>query len=165
MRAKTIWLFGYCCSGKTTIAARVKELKSEVVHLDGDNVRSTICKDFGFSMIDRTNNIVRIAELCQLLNAQGVSVVASFVTPIHGQRVVLSDIIKNCELVYVKCPIEVCIERDVKGHYAKAIAGIIPNFTGISSNFDIPAEHSGMSVDSACRSIDDCVAEVMNLLS
>jgi adenylylsulfate kinase len=124
MHPKTIWLFGLPCSGKTTIAKQlIKGVKS--IHLDGDIVRATLCSDLGFSPEDRMINIRRIAQVCQILNEQGITCTCSFVTPLESHREALRGIIDNLQLVYVNCPLDDCIERDVKGMYKKAKTGEI----------------------------------------
>ena len=142
-KARTIWLYGIPCSGKTSLAKILKDNMNEhypTVHLDGDELRQNICKEFGFSLLDRTNNIIRVADICNLLNAQGITTVCSFVTPLRGHRALLSDYIDDIELVYVDCPQKVCMERDVKGHYAKSKSGELKGFTGIDSHFDYPTK-------------------------
>jgi adenylylsulfate kinase len=157
-KAKTIWLFGLPCSGKTTIAKKLTSNMNEhypTIHLDGDVVRKTICKEFGFSAIDRTNNLIRVADMCEILNDQGVSTVCSFVTPLKGQRELLKAYIKFIEMIYIDCPLGVCAERDVKGMYAKAKTGEIKNFTGISAPFDFPTRVK--RVLSNYLTVDECV--------
>jgi adenylylsulfate kinase len=137
IKGRTIWFMGLPCSGKTTLAKRLQE-EGDYIHLDGDVLRDGLCSDLRFSPEDRIENLRRAAEVAELLNQQGQNVVASFITPSKDAQVMIQTILSNFLIVYIKCPVEVCIERDVKGMYAKAISGDIPNFTGISAPFDVP---------------------------
>ena len=138
----TLWLTGLPCSGKTAIANQVaKELKKrglKVERLDGDIVRKSLTKDLGFSKEDRFKNIERVTFVAKLLTRNGVIVIASFVSPYNEIRAMSRREIGDFVLTYVKCPLDICIERDNKGLYKKAIAGEIKNFTGISHPFEEP---------------------------
>lgn len=138
----TLWLTGLPCSGKTAIANQVaKELKKrglKVERLDGDIVRKSLTKDLGFSKEDRFKNIERVTFVAKLLSRNGVIVIASFVSPYNEIREMSRREIGDFVLTYVKCSLDVCIERDNKGLYKKAIAGEIKNFTGISDPFEEP---------------------------
>ncbi len=138
----TLWFTGLPCSGKTVIANEVAEdLKSrgmKVERLDGDIVRKSLTKDLGFTEEDRNMNIERVTFVAKLLTRNGVAVLASFVSPYNKIRAYSRNEIGDYILIYVKCPIVVCEQRDVKGMYAKARAGIIKNFTGIDHPFEEP---------------------------
>jgi adenylylsulfate kinase len=134
---RTVWFVGLPCSGKTTLAKRL-QAEGDYIHLDGDVLRDGLCSDLRFSAEDRLENLRRAAEVAELLNQQGRNVVASFITPSKDAQVMVQTILSNFITVYVKCPVEVCIERDVKGMYALAIEDKLPNFTGISAPFDEP---------------------------
>jgi adenylylsulfate kinase len=140
----TIWLTGLPCSGKTTISHILKKeislFEQKVIHLDGDIVRCGLCADLGFTQDDRVENIRRIAHLCELLNKEDIVIIASFISPDSKMRDYLKKTITNLKTVFVDCPLEECIERDVKGMYAKAMKGEIPDFTGISSPFNPPSD-------------------------
>ena len=138
------WLTGLSGSGKSTIATAVERQLFEagqfVVLLDGDNVRTGLCGDLGFSLEDRRENIRRIAEAAKLFVATGARVLCSFVSPTREIRAMARDIIggEDFHEVFVNTPLEICESRDVKGLYAKARAGQIKNFTGIDSPYEAP---------------------------
>ncbi len=142
MRGFTLWFTGLPCSGKTTIAEVVeKELRDRglnVESLDGDEVRQHLSKDLGFSKEDRDTHIRRMGFIAKLLSRNGVATLGAFVSPYREVRDHLRSEIENFVEVFVKCPVEVCIERDVKGMYKKALAGEIQNFTGVSDPYEDP---------------------------
>lgn len=139
-----IWMTGLSGSGKTTLAIGLEKLLYEKGHLvevmDGDNARSGINRNLGFSAEDRKENIRRIAEISKLFVNCGIITINSFVSPTDDLRNMAKEIIgdKDFFLVYVNSPLEVCEKRDPKGLYAKARKGEIKNFTGISAPFDTP---------------------------
>jgi adenylyl-sulfate kinase len=138
----TLWFTGLACSGKTVLADAIAEgLKRrgmKVERLDGDIVRKSLTSDLGFTKEDRTENIHRVTFVAKLLTRNNVAVLASFISPYNEIRAYSRKEIGDYILVYVKCPLEVCEERDVKGMYAKARAGEIKNFTGIDHPFEEP---------------------------
>ena len=140
----TLWFTGLACSGKTVLANAVAEdLKKKgmkVERLDGDIVRKSLTRDLGFSDEDRRMNIERVTFVAKLLTRNGVAVLASFISPFNDIRAYSRDEIGNYILVYVKCSLEECEKRDVKGMYAKARTGEIKKFTGIDSPFEEPNE-------------------------
>ena len=144
-RAKVFWLYGLSGSGKTTLAAaferRLHEKGLFSVVLDGDNVRSGLNKDLGFSDEDRSENIRRIAEAAKLFVENGVLTIVSFITPRERFRRMAREIVGENDFleVYAKASYETCEKRDVKGLYAKANAGKIRDFTGQQSNFEEPS--------------------------
>ena len=138
-----IWLTGLPCSGKTTISrALEKKLKSqgkEVVVLDGDELRKTISKDLGFSEEDRKKHNERVIKLAKELNDKGKFVILALVSPIRKVREEARRTIGESFIeVYLSCPLAICIKRDVKGHYRKALNGEIKNFTGIGQKYEEP---------------------------
>ena len=147
-RGLVIWLFGLSGSGKSTIAQGLeKKLHSDGVLtqlLDGDNIRTGLNRNLGFSDEDRVENIRRIAEVAKLQTQIGVVTIASFITPTQALRANAREIIGTDDLisVYVQCSFETCEARDVKGLYAKAKAGKVPQFTGRDSTFEPPALES-----------------------
>jgi len=159
-----LWLTGLPCSGKTTLAKRLKEVLDKrglrVVHLDGDDLRNKLNADLGFSSQDRKENLRRAAHICNLFRDSGTFVIASFVSPKEEYRLMVKDIIGHFKLVYVKCSPQVCKERDVKGMYAKARKGEIVEFTGESSLFEEPA-HADIIVDTEHHSIEECVHNLL----
>ena len=145
-RGFTVWLTGLSGAGKTTVAQSiVNELKASDVNielLDGDEVRTNLSKGLGFSKEDRDTNIRRIGYVSRLLSRNGVGVIASAISPYREVRdevrqSITSDGSEFIE-VYVQCPIEVLVERDVKGLYKKALAGEIKEFTGVSDPYEEP---------------------------
>ena len=140
----TLWFTGLACSGKTVLANAVaEELKKKgmkVERLDGDIVRKGLTRDLGFSDEDRRMNIERVTFVAKLLTRNGVAVLASFISPFNDIRAYSREEIGEYILVYVKCSLEECERRDVKGMYAKARTGEIKEFTGIDSPFEEPDE-------------------------
>ena len=138
----TVWFTGLPCSGKTTLsqllASCLRSLKYQVEVLDGDEVRRHLSQGLGFSRHDRDLNISRIGYVCHLLSRNGVIAIAAAVSPYREAREAVRKRIDRFVEVYVKCPLEVCIARDVKGMYGKALADKIPKFTGVSDPYEEP---------------------------
>jgi len=138
----TLWFTGMSGAGKSTISrlleARLRALGAKVEVLDGDVVRTHLSKGLGFSKEDRDENIRRIGFVCELLSRNGVIAVASAISPYRAVREEVRSRIETFVEVYVECPVEVLAERDVKGLYKKALAGEIPQFTGISDPYEPP---------------------------
>lgn len=138
----TVWFTGLPCSGKSAVADRVAEILRahhlKVERLDGDVVRQSLCRDLGFSREDRNENIRRVTFVAKLLTRNGVAVLTSFISPYREMREQARREIGDFIEVYVKCPLEVCMQRDVKGMYQKAIRGEIKEFTGISDPYEEP---------------------------
>ncbi len=138
----TLWFTGLSGSGKTTLARMVeKELRArgmKVEVLDGDVVRQNLSQGLGFSKEDRDTNIRRIGFVCQLLTRNGVVAIAAAISPYREVREENRRRIGRFVEVYVEAPLEVLVERDVKGLYKKALAGEIPNFTGVSDPYEPP---------------------------
>jgi len=138
----TLWFTGLPCSGKSVLADAIakdlKEMGMKVERLDGDIVRKSLTRDLGFTEEDRNKNIERVTFVAKLLTRNGVAVLASFVSPYNKIRAYSRKEIGEYILVYVKCHVEICEERDVKGMYAKARAGEIKDFTGIDHPFEEP---------------------------
>ena len=149
---KCLWFTGLSGSGKSTIANLVeKRLLAEGKHtylLDGDNVRHGLNRDLGFSDADRVENIRRVAEVAKLMVDAGLIVIVSFISPFRDERRMARELFADGEFieVFVDTPLEECERRDVKGLYAKARAGQIPNFTGIDSPYERP-EHAEIVLD------------------
>ncbi|MCR4396372.1 MAG: adenylyl-sulfate kinase [Candidatus Saccharicenans sp.] len=141
-RGFTLWFTGLPCSGKSAVADRVAEIlrshNLKVERLDGDVVRKSLCRDLGFSKKDRDENIRRVAFVAKLLTRNGVAVLTSFISPYREIRDEARREIGEFIEVYVKCPLEVCMSRDTKGMYQKAIRGEIKEFTGISDPYEEP---------------------------
>ena len=168
-RGLMIWFTGLSGSGKSTIAiALERELQKRGLLcriLDGDNIRSGINNNLGFSPEDRVENIRRIAEVGRLFVDTGVITLAAFISPNNDIREMAADIIGKEDFmeVYVCTPIEECERRDVKGLYAKARRGEIKNFTGISAPFEVP-EHPALSLDTSVLSVEECVVRLLELV-
>lgn len=160
----TIWLTGLPCSGKTTIAFEIEKYFKKrgfpVQRLDGDVVRETLSKDLGFSKEDRDKNIERISYVAQMLVNNGVNVVVAFVSPYRKMRDFARGICPNFCEVYVKCNVEECMKRDVKGMYKKALNGEIKDFTGVQDPYEEP-EYPDVVVDTREHSLEDCVKQVI----
>ena len=165
-----IWFTGLSGSGKSTLAIALEgELYKQGILcriLDGDNIRSGINNNLGFSEADRTENIRRIAEVSKLFVDCGIVTIAAFISPTHAIRRMASEIIGEDDFleVYVSTPIEDCERRDVKGLYAKARRGEIKEFTGISSPFEAP-EHPFISIDTSRQSLADSVKVLLEAVS
>ena len=144
-RPLVIWFTGLSGSGKTTLASHLQAslLKKgfKTYLLDGDVLRTGLNVDLGFSAPDRTENIRRAAEVARLFSQAGFIVLATFISPFEKDRIKAKEIIGSDFLeVFVECPIEICEKRDPKGLYKKARAGMIKDFTGISSPYEHPTK-------------------------
>lgn len=165
-----IWLTGLSGSGKSTIANELElalenmGIKSYV--LDGDNIRAGLNKDLGFSDDDRKENMRRIAETAKLFADSGTVTIAAFISPFRAERAECRDIIGADNFVecHVDTSLEICESRDVKGLYAKARAGIIPNFTGIDSPYEEPTKPD-MVLEAGLFTISDCVDKILTQLN
>lgn len=164
-----LWYTGLSGSGKSTIANAVElklfELGCHTYLLDGDNVRMGLNKGLTFSDEDRIENIRRISEVAKLFVDAGLIVSTSFISPFAIDRAQARSIMAKDEFieVFIDTPIEVCESRDPKGLYKKARAGEIPNFTGISSAFDVPTSPE-VHVKTAQQSIDQSVEQIIQYL-
>lgn len=168
-RSVMVWFTGLSGSGKSTIAiALERELHKRGLLcriLDGDNIRSGINNNLGFSAEDRVENIRRIAEVSKLFIDTGVITIAAFISPNNELREMASTIIgkDNFLEIYVNTPIEECERRDVKGLYAKARKGEIKDFTGVSAPFEAP-EHPALSLDTSVLSLEESVNKLLELI-
>jgi adenylyl-sulfate kinase len=138
----TLWFTGLSGSGKTTIAKLVAqellERNLKIERLDGDIVRQSLTRDLGFSKEDRDRNIERVTFVAKLLTRNGVAVLCSFISPYRERRAKSRQEISEFIEVFVECPLEECARRDAKGLYARAFAGEIENFTGVSDPYEEP---------------------------
>ena len=164
-----VWFTGLSGSGKSTIAiALERELHQRGLLcriLDGDNIRSGINNNLGFSEADRVENIRRIAEVSKLFVDTGIITIAAFISPSNDIREMAADIIGRDDFVevYVSTPIDECERRDVKGLYAKARRGEIKNFTGISAPFEAP-EHPALTLDTSVLTLEESVHKLLELI-
>ncbi len=162
-----IWLTGLPASGKSTVAKRLvevfRDMGRKVEMLDGDSVRPWLSPEAGFTREDRTRHLRRVAYVSHLLARNGVIVVASFVSPYRDVRRMARDLIKDFIEVYVRCPLKVCIERDPKGLYKRALAGEIKHMTGIDDPYEEP-ENPEVVVDTSRMSPEECVKTILQRL-
>jgi len=162
-----LWFTGLSGSGKTTLAKLIEqELKRRgvrVERLDGDVVRQSLPADLGFSKEDRDKNLQRVTFVAKLLSRNGVGVLASFISPYRTTRDWVSNEVTNFIEVFVECPVEACIQRDVKGLYAKAVAGEIPEFTGVSDPYEPPLSPN-ITVHTADESIEESCRKILDYL-
>lgn len=168
-KAKVIWMTGLSGSGKTTIAKNIEiQLNSRgylTQVLDGDNVRTGINNNLGFSDEDRVENIRRISEVSKLFLNCGIICINAFISPTKKIRYMAKDIIGEGDFieVYVNAPLEVCENRDLKGLYKKARAGKIKDFTGIDAPFDVP-EKPDIEINTAELSIEDSIKKCLEVI-
>ena len=166
-RGIMIWMTELSGSGKSTLAiALERELQRRGILcriLDGDNIRSGINNNLGFSPADRRENIRRIAEVARLFVDTGIVTIAAFISPSEELRRMAAGIVGEADFfeIYVNTPLSVCEQRDVKGLYAKARRGEIREFTGISAPFEAPAAPA-MTVDTSAMPLADSVNEILN---
>ena len=168
-RSAILWFTGLSGAGKSTLANAVNTALFErglsVYVLDGDNVRHGLCKDLGFSDSDREENIRRIGEVAKLFLDAGVIVLTAFVSPFRADRDKARGLVIAGDFIEIHCAadLSVCEERDTKGLYAKARAGTIKEFTGISSPYEAP-EHPELSINTGDVSLESCVDQVIHYL-
>ncbi len=169
-RGVMLWFTGLSGSGKSTVAVALeRELhrRGRLCRiLDGDNIRSGINANLGFSEADRKENIRRIAEVSKLFVDTGIITIAAFISPTEEMRQMAAEIIGRNDFkeIYISTPLEECERRDVKGLYAKARLGEIKNFTGISAPFEAPM-NPDLSIDTSAVSLEESVRMLLALLS
>ena len=165
-----LWFTGLSGSGKSTVAiALERELQKRGLLcriLDGDNIRTGINANLGFSADDRRENIRRVAEVAKLFVDTGIITIAAFVSPTEELRNLAQHIIGKDDFkeIFISTPIEECERRDVKGLYARARRGEVKNFTGISAPFEVP-QHPALSLDTSKLSLEESVAQLLQLLN
>jgi adenylyl-sulfate kinase len=163
----TLWFTGLPCAGKTTLAAEVglelKQRGCRVEVLDADALRTTVCRGLGFDRKDRDENVARIGWICSMLSRHGVVSVAAVVSPYADAREQLRKTIPGFVEIYVKTPLSLCIERDVKGMYAKAMAGKLSHFTGIDDPYEEPM-HPDIVIETERSSVSECVRSIIEWL-
>lgn len=163
-----IWFTGLSGAGKSTIAScleeRLNNLGKLTYMLDGDNLRHGLNKDLNFTIEDRKENIRRVSEVAKLFLDAGIITLASFISPLRDDRSFARKIIGNNFIeVYVKCPINLCKERDPKGLYKKAEKGLIKNFTGIDSVYEEPINEE-ILIDTSNKTLDEEIDMIINFL-
>jgi adenylylsulfate kinase len=163
----TVWFTGIPCCGKTTIADQVaivlKKKDYTVERLDGDIVRLGLTSNLGFSKKDRDENIRRVTFVAKKLTRNNVIVLATFVSPYREQRRNARKEIERFVEVYVRCPVEICMKRDVKGMYRKALEGKIKHFTGVDDPYEKP-EHPELIINTDTESIEESVKKVLHTI-
>lgn len=168
-RSKALWFTGLSGSGKSTIAIATEHILIErgflAQVLDGDNIRSGINNNLGFTEVDRQENIRRIAEVTRLFVQAGVITLNCFISPTQAMRKMAQDIIGPDDFieVYVNTPLEVCEARDVKGLYAKARSGEIKNFTGIDAPYE-PPQNPQLEIQTEGKTVAECASTVVEYL-
>lgn len=169
-RGQVLWLTGLSGAGKSTLAyaleARLYQLGRRCVVLDGDNLRSGLCTDLGFTPEARHENLRRAAEVAKLFAESGLICIAAFISPTNLDRAMVREIIGPDDFseVYLDCSLQVCEARDVKGLYRRARAGEISDFTGITSPYE-PPKQPALTLLTANLSIEECVAQLVACLS
>jgi len=165
-----IWMTGLSGSGKSTIANLVEKrlfaMGRATYVLDGDNVRHGLNRDLGFTDADRVENIRRVGEVARLFVDAGMMVIVSFISPFRSERRMARDLLEDGEFleIHIDAPVEVCAERDPKGLYARAKAGEIANFTGISSPYE-PPKSPDLHIDTTGHSPQEAAEKVVQLLT
>ncbi len=166
-RGATIWLTGLSGAGKSTIAqelyGHLKGLGKRVEILDGDVIRTNLSKGLGFSKEDRDTNIRRIGFVSKLLTRNGVTVIVAAISPYREVRDEVRSEIGEFVEVFVGCPLDELVKRDVKGLYAKAIAGEIPNFTGVSDPYEEPLDPE-VFLNTENESVEESSSKVLSKL-
>lgn len=164
-----LWFTGLSGSGKSTLAHAVEEKLHQcgcrTFVLDGDNVRHGLCRDLGFEVSDRRENIRRVGETAKLFIEAGIITLTAFISPFLEDRNRVRSIFQNGNFleVYCKCPLEVCEQRDVKGLYQRARDGKVKQFTGISSPYE-PPKNPELIVETDKLTLEESVIQVMGLL-
>lgn len=166
----TVWFTGLPCSGKSTVAelvaADLRQRGRFVEMLDGDEIRTHLSADLGFSKEDRDKHIRRIGWLCKILSRNGVVAVASFVSPYREIRDLNRKEVGRFVEIFVDCPVEVCAQRDVKGMYERAMKGEIANFTGVSDPYEEPlnpevvAHSDRETAEESAAKVIQCIEEL-----
>lgn len=166
----TVWLTGLSGAGKSTLAYELEKMLLDEGHacfvLDGDNIRHHLNSDLGFSATDRKENIRRTAEVARLMNEAGLIVLTSFISPFREDRAMACAIIGEDQFieVYVNTPVAVCESRDPKGLYAKARAGQINDFTGVSSPYE-PPFFPALSLDTGVMTLEEATCALYSHLA
>lgn len=164
-----VWLTGLSGAGKSTIAVglqrRLESLGRRAYVLDGDKVRSNLCSDLGFSPEDRKENIRRVAEVARLFADAGLVCIVAFISPYRHDRERARALLPAGRFleVYLSTPLEVCEQRDVKGLYARARAGLVSEFTGISAPYE-PPTNPEVELRTDKVKLDECIRRIVQVL-
>ncbi len=168
-RSVILWFTGLSGSGKSTLAHSVEERLHQIgcrtFVFDGDNVRHGLNSNLGFSREDRRENIRRIGEMCKLFIEAGVIALAAFISPYREDRASVRRLVNDGDFIeiYCNCSIEICEMRDVKGSYARARRGEIPEFTGVSAPYEAP-ENPELVIDTGNTPLETCVERIIDYL-
>lgn len=168
-RGIVAWLTGLPGAGKSTLArateANLEHIGIRAVVLDGDNLRHGLCADLGFSLAERKENIRRAGEVAKLFLEQGFVVIVALISPIRSAREKVRESIPVDDFfeIYCQCSLSVCQRRDPKGHYAKALQGTIPEFTGISSPYEAPTNPS-LTISTDSENVEDSANHLTEFL-
>ena len=168
-RGAIIWFTGLSGAGKSTLAHTVEEALHRrgcrTFVLDGDNIRHGLCTDLGFSPADRQENIRRVGEVAKLFMEAGTIVLTAFISPFRADRDKVRAMVAAGDFVEIFCDssVEVCASRDTKGLYAKALAGHLSDFTGVSSPYEPPLNPE-LILDSGHASVEECADTVIRKL-
>ena len=169
-RGRVLWFTGLSGSGKSTLAmaleARLVETGQAAFVLDGDNVRHGLCSDLGFSPADRAENLRRVGHVCALMADAGLVVLAAFISPTREMRASVAALVGASRFaeIHVSTPLSVCEGRDPKGLYARARAGEIAQFTGISAAYE-PPERPALTIDTSAVDLEASMATLEALLN
>ena len=169
-KPRLIWFTGLSGSGKSSIAnileKKLQSMGRHTITLDGDNIRHGLNRDLGFTKADRVENIRRVGETSKLMVDAGLICISSFISPFSSEREMVRNLMEDEEFVevFVDTPLEVCESRDVKGLYAKARSGELPNFTGISSPYEAP-ENPEIRIDTTKLSAEEAADLIIDYLS
>lgn len=165
-----LWFTGLSGSGKTTLANKLEirllsEFNAHTYLLDGDNIRTGLNAGLGFSKEDRKENIRRTGEVAKLMFDAGLIVLAALISPFREDRDLVRGLFSPGMFweIYVSCPLNLCIQRDPKGLYQKAIKGAIPEFSGISSPYEPPLSPE-LVIESDKLDVDQCVSKILDQL-
>ena len=161
-----MWFTGLPGAGKATIANLVEQKLTELgfhtMLLDSDNLRHGLSKDLGFTPADRVENIRRAGEVAKLLVESGLIVLCAFISPFESERRLVRELVQPGEFaeIFVDTPLELCIQRDTTGIYKRALAGQIPNFTGVNAPYERPASPE-MRIDGAMQAADMAAEQIV----
>ena len=164
-----LWFTGLSGAGKTSLtkklSAYLNASNHPTLYLDGDEIRDGLSGDLDFSEHGRTENIRRVAEMALLLLEQVKFIIVATISPTHHQRDLAKKIIgqDHFKLIYLSTPLNECIKRDPKGHYARAKEGQLKTFTGISAPFDVP-QHFDLELDTSLLNEEVCMEKILNLI-
>jgi adenylylsulfate kinase len=162
-----LWLTGLSGAGKSTVAAKLEPALAERGHrvelLDGDEVRTSLCQGLGFSRADRDTNVARIGYVAAKLSGHGVAVLVAAISPYRQARDRVRMAVEDFVEVHVAAPVETCARRDPKGLYAKALAGEIEHFTGVSDPYEPPLAPE-IVLHTEAESVDESVQQVLGWL-